>query len=127
MTESTEIARRPTGDLAPAQPPLQAILSNADALERLDVDKVRELAELHLKLEANEARKAFAACVRGMAQADLHPVALDMAATAHTNGANTPSLPQVNRDAAARAGAAWLFAVLLPGAAATERTCCGSA
>ena len=63
MTESTEIARQPRRETSRRanQPPLQAILSNADALERLDVDKVRELAELHLKLEANEARKAFAA------------------------------------------------------------------
>ena len=58
------------------------------------MDKVRELAELHLKLEANEARKAFAHAFAA-AQADLHPVALD-SFNSHTKS-QYASLPQVNR------------------------------
>ena len=77
MTES------PSQTTRPEPSPLQLILANPEALKELDVDKVRELAELHMRMEAEEARKSFArAFVR--AQAEFTPIVLK-GKNSHTN------------------------------------------
>ena len=76
MTEKA-IATRPEPS------PLQLILANPEALKELDVDKVRELAELHMRMEAEAARKSFAIAFVG-AQAEFTPIVLK-GKNSHTN------------------------------------------
>ena len=67
----------------PEPSPLQLILANPEALKELDVDKVRELAELHMRMEAEAARKSFAIAFVG-AQAEFTPIVLK-GKNSHTN------------------------------------------
>ena len=55
--------------------PLQLILANPEALKELDVDKVTALADLHMKMEAESARRSFARAFVA-AQGEFTPIVL---------------------------------------------------
>ena len=59
----------------PEPSPLQLILANPEALKELDVDKVTALADLHMKMEAESARRSFARAFVA-AQAEFTPIML---------------------------------------------------
>ena len=79
----TVCASKPPATRPKMPSPLQLILANPEALKELDVDKVRELAELHMRMEAEAARKSFARAFVG-AQAEFTPIVL-RGKNSHTN------------------------------------------